>query len=120
MDLDSKQRMELKEMPYKEFLQTPFWDVIRKKKLKSANHKCEICSKSNIKLAVHHLTYEHHGFEDIYLDDLQVLCDSCHLVCDSDPFKNLEPLFWLGFNKDGSFKFSRPLTKYEQDQLKTQ
>lgn len=69
---------QLKSMPYREFLETEFWQEVRKRKLKQARFKCQMCNISNNRLNVHHRTYEHHGEEDMYLGDLIVLCEHCH------------------------------------------
>lgn len=66
---------EYKIMPYKEYLQTDHWKQTRKKALKKAKYKCELCgSKEN--LNAHHKTYERKGNE--LPEDLIVLCEICH------------------------------------------
>lgn len=67
----------LQAMPYDEFLQTIYWDIIRGYKLYKAHYKCELCNQ-NGQLHVHHKTYENHGNEHEHLDDLIVLCRDCH------------------------------------------
>ncbi|MGH3427730.1 MAG: HNH endonuclease signature motif containing protein [Mycobacteriales bacterium] len=66
---------QLRTMPYAEYLQTPEWKGLRYKKLRAVGFCCEFCS-ARINLQVHHRTYERRGCER--LDDLRVLCDSCH------------------------------------------
>jgi len=66
---------ELRDMPYKEYLQTKHWQEIRKKALHRANYKCQLCS-SKENLNVHHNTYENRGCEKE--EDLIVLCQKCH------------------------------------------
>lgn len=61
---------------YKCYLKTIVWDNTRKKKLKEAGYKCQLCSKTDAELHVHHNTYERIGNED--MNDLIVLCESCH------------------------------------------
>lgn len=68
---------QLKVMPYKEFLQSLYWDIVRKYKLYKDGFRCKLCNKGGY-LQVHHRTYEHHGYEHLYLDDLIVLCGDCH------------------------------------------
>lgn len=70
-------RESLKQMPYKEFLKSEHWLKVRVSALKRARYKCELCHAQAV-LHVHHKTYEHRGWEDHYLDDLIVLCWSCH------------------------------------------
>ena len=61
---------------YKQYLETEHWKSIRESKLKETGYKCQLCSKTDIKLHVHHNTYERIGDED--MNDLIVLCESCH------------------------------------------
>ena len=67
---------ELKSMPYKEYLQTPEWQQVRKRSLMLADNKCQVCEASGVELHVHHKTYERRGEE--LPDDLIVLCKTCH------------------------------------------
>lgn len=68
---------QLKALPYPEFLNTEYWNTIRKYMLDQAKYKCQLCN-SNGTLHVHHKTYEHHGDEHNHLEDLIVLCKQCH------------------------------------------
>lgn len=70
-----KRSRELMTMPYTEYLQTPEWDVTRKKALKAAGYRCTLCNAGG-ELHVHHRTYERRGVE--LLQDLTVLCAKCH------------------------------------------
>lgn len=70
-------RNHILQMDYRTFLATPYWKAITEYKRYKAEYKCELCS-SSISLVVHHKTYEHHGNEINHLDDLVVLCKSCH------------------------------------------
>ena len=73
----SKYRLiELKEMSYKEYLQTGEWQSKRKTALKDADNKCQLCSVGDTELHVHHKTYERRGEE--LPEDLIVLCKKCH------------------------------------------
>ena len=62
-------------MPYKDYLQSEFWQDKRDAVLKSARYRCQVCNASG-KLHVHHRTYEHRGYE--YPSDLIALCPECH------------------------------------------
>jgi len=67
---------------YKEFLQTPFWEIITDfLKGYQRGESCQICN-SNENLHVHHKTYENHGKSEglkMYnLRDLIVVCADCH------------------------------------------
>lgn len=67
----------IQDMEYIDFLDTPYWDAVRSKKLFQAYYKCSLCN-GNENLQVHHKTYENHGYEHNNLDDLIVLCGNCH------------------------------------------
>ena len=66
---------ELRQMPYQEYLQTPEWQTTRKRALKRAGYRCQLCN-SNGCLHVHHNDYSRLGEEDNV--DLVVLCATCH------------------------------------------
>lgn len=61
---------------YKQYLETNHWQNVRENKLKESNYKCQLCSKKDIELHVHHNTYENIGNEE--MNDLIVLCKDCH------------------------------------------
>jgi hypothetical protein len=70
-------RIRLMKLPYEAFLKTYYWKAIGMYlKYKNGEH-CTYCSCEK-GLQIHHKTYEHHGIELFYLDDLEVLCDKCH------------------------------------------
>lgn len=66
-----------KSLPYKDFLRTRYWNIVRSVKKEQAEFKCMICN-SSVNLNVHHKTYVNHGNEIFHLDDLVVLCADCH------------------------------------------
>jgi len=67
----------LRQLSYRLFLDTLYWDIIRKYILHKRGYRCELCSE-NGKLNVHHKSYDHRGEEHNYLEDLIVLCHPCH------------------------------------------
>ena len=71
-----------KSMPYNEFLLTAYWRIVSEE-VKRRRGECEICG-SKEHLQVHHKTYEHHGYEHMHPEDLQCLCDKCHLKVHED------------------------------------
>ncbi len=78
MNLDEGAYAEkLRNMPYAEFLITPYWKVVRQRKLHLSGYRCELCSAKN-GLNVHHKTYDNHGVEHDHMEDLIVLCLECH------------------------------------------
>ena len=64
------------EMRYILYLQTAEWKTLRRLKMESASHRCQVCNTDAGPLEVHHRTYERRGRER--LDDLTVLCRRCH------------------------------------------
>lgn len=67
----------LKTAPYKEFLGSLYWEIVRKYVIARKRGRCELCNTSN-HLQVHHRTYEHRGEEYNHLEDLVLLCRNCH------------------------------------------
>ena len=65
-------------LKYSEFLNTPYWDAISSEIKRKSKYKCKLCGKNNTALNVHHRTYEHHGLEFFYMEDLICLCQNCH------------------------------------------
>ncbi len=68
----------IKEMPYRDFLSTPYWKAISYQVKRRHKFKCMMCG-SKKELQTHHNTYEHHGYEHEYLySDLICICRKCH------------------------------------------
>lgn len=67
--------MQLKRLPYQEYLQTEHWQQKRKFALNRANNRCMICYSNGL-LNVHHRTYERIGEE--MPSDVIALCEKCH------------------------------------------
>jgi len=68
---------ELQKMPYHLYLKTPEWEQTRKRHLRSADYRCQVCNARGI-IDVHHRTYERRGRE-LY-SDLIALCRTCHEI----------------------------------------
>lgn len=60
---------------YHKYLDSEKWNVLRRKVLKAAGYRCQMCNAAT-RLQIHHRTYERLGFEK--LADLLALCDDCH------------------------------------------
>ena len=75
-----KRQIELKTMPYHDYLLTEEWKIKRKYHLKKAKYKCQLCGINikDAKLEVHHKTYENRGNEKY--KDLIVVCNNCHSI----------------------------------------
>jgi Zn finger protein HypA/HybF involved in hydrogenase expression len=69
---------ELATMPYYEYLQTPEWAERRRRAMKRAGFRCQVCNAYGVQLNVHHRTYEHRGDERD--KDLITLCRTCHEI----------------------------------------
>lgn len=72
-----KVTLELANMPYKEYLQTIYWDAVKKKMHETIGYKCEMCGLEE-NIHVHHFHYANRGKET--LNDLACLCEDCHYV----------------------------------------
>ena len=67
---------QLKEMPYRQYLETDHWQEVRKGAHRRAGYRCQMCGESHITLDVHHNTYDNRGEERNR--DVIVLCRDCH------------------------------------------
>jgi len=67
---------ELRTMPFAEYRVQREWQVRRVQALTRARYRCQMCSRHDATLDVHHRSYEHYGNERP--EDLVVLCRSCH------------------------------------------
>jgi 5-methylcytosine-specific restriction endonuclease McrA len=76
LDRARNKLQELKTMPYEEYLLTKHWKDFKKARIIEANFECQRCHRGDIKLHVHHLTYERRGEE--LPSDVVVLCEACH------------------------------------------
>ena len=64
-------------MPYKMFLHSGYWYIVRDYKKLITGNKCQLCASTK-SLQVHHNNYKNKGMEYKNLDDLCVICDKCH------------------------------------------
>jgi 5-methylcytosine-specific restriction endonuclease McrA len=93
---------------YKAYLQSPEWQEKRERLLEFWDYQCATCS-SPLDLQVHHRTYKRVGNER--LNDLIVLCESCHEKFHETLGKQAGPdrpqtvqeivKLWEGMNFDG-------------------
>lgn len=67
----------LRRMPYRQYLRTDHWQMMRVDRLAAARNRCELCFSSQ-RLNVHHKTYERRGHESPW--DLIVLRGNCHAL----------------------------------------
>jgi 5-methylcytosine-specific restriction endonuclease McrA len=66
---------QLRKMPAEYRVQRE-WQARRTATLARAGYRCQTCGDSDVRLDVHHNTYERYGDESIF--DLVALCDRCH------------------------------------------
>jgi 5-methylcytosine-specific restriction endonuclease McrA len=67
---------QLRKMPFAEYWVQREWQARRTATLARAGYRCQTCGDSDVRLDVHHNTYERYGDEGIF--DLVALCDRCH------------------------------------------
>jgi 5-methylcytosine-specific restriction endonuclease McrA len=67
---------QLRKMPFAEYWVQRQWQARRTATLARAGYRCQTCGDSDVRLDVHHNTYERYGDESIF--DLVALCDRCH------------------------------------------
>lgn len=67
------------DIPYYDFLKTPYWKMCAYNVKKKAEFKCQICNSSE-NLSTHHRSYEYHGLEHTNEGQrsLTCVCQSCH------------------------------------------
>ncbi len=68
----------LRRMPYRDYLQTDHWQLLRNAVFKRYGKRCFDCGISHWwkHMEAHHLTYKNRGHENI--EDLIPLCRDCH------------------------------------------
>jgi 5-methylcytosine-specific restriction endonuclease McrA len=69
-------QVELRKMPYADYLRSSEWQSTRVAALRRARYACQLCKAANVTLDVHHNTYQRRGHE--LPTDLIVLCRGCH------------------------------------------
>lgn len=62
---------------YQDYLHSPHWLRIRRRRMEMANGICEGCGEKPA-TEVHHLTYDHRGYEMLW--ELRAVCRECHDV----------------------------------------
>jgi hypothetical protein len=67
----------LRQLPYRDYLQTCHWRRTRALALERAGFQCALCQRGE-RLCVHHRSYARIGFEQPR--DLIVLCGTCHEI----------------------------------------
>src|SRR5687767_3642617 len=84
---------------------SPHWHAFRQEALAAARYLCQRC-KSNQDLEVHHLHYDTLGHES--LNDVEVLCVSCHALADKERKKQRARQYPMGIGKGCHTYSKRP------------
>lgn len=71
-------RRHIQDMPYDDFLKTPYWIAISTHVRKKNNFTCEMCGATDVALHIHHPDYSFHGEELQNIGRLKCLCEDCH------------------------------------------
>jgi hypothetical protein len=66
-------------MSYRDKLKDPRWQKKRLEVFSEANWQCKNCKRADLPLHVHHLTYRRVEPWEYELDELETLCERCHL-----------------------------------------
>lgn len=61
---------------YRTYLDSPAWDELRRRKLREAGYRCEMCGAKSGELNCHHKHYRTLGHESAR--DLLLVCKPCH------------------------------------------
>jgi hypothetical protein len=67
---------QLRKMSFAKYRMQPEWQARRTATLARAGYRCQACGEDDVRLDVHHNTYERYGDESTF--DLVALCDRCH------------------------------------------
>jgi 5-methylcytosine-specific restriction endonuclease McrA len=76
-------------MEYRDYLQTEHWLNVRERVNEFWGRRCAVCNSPD-NVQVHHRTYDHLGQERI--QDVILLCDSCHTKFHGKSRYGLEPI----------------------------
>ena len=67
---------QLRKMSFAEYWVQREWQARRTATLARAGYRCQTCGDTDVRLDIHHNTYERYGDESTF--DLVALCDRCH------------------------------------------
>lgn len=62
---------------YRRYLRSPYWRRVKRALKRQRGVTCERCGRGG-RLEVHHVSYAHLGRELGHLEDLLLLCRTCH------------------------------------------
>ena len=84
-------------MNYREYMESPQWKALRAKARERARHKCEYCKGPPD--SVHHVAYPK-NFKDDVLENLIVVCSSCHMKSHGIRGKEMTKALTVEFSGD--------------------
>ena len=75
-----QQTDQIQSRAYAEHLESQYWKMIRTYLLKAHRYTCALCLVQHgpQTLSIHHMSYAHVGAEHEHLEELLVVCRSCH------------------------------------------
>lgn len=62
---------------YRDYLMSEEWQKKREQRIEIDDGRCVFCGEKVAHPVVHHLTYKHLGFENVWTD-LVTTCETCH------------------------------------------
>jgi len=67
------------------FTETMYWKIVAEEIKRRDDYACRRCGRYGViaGLETHHKTYEHHGSEHLFLEELETLCAMCHRITHS-------------------------------------
>ena len=81
-DLDGRDRELISTgVKYKDYTESPLWKINSLIVMVERSFTCERCHQQYrpAGLVIHHKSYEHIGSELLYKDDVELLCNHCHM-----------------------------------------
>ena len=90
-------------MGYEKYIQSEEWKAKATFARQKRNYTCQRCGKKNCIIEVHHKNYD--CLYEEYLNDVEVLCEKCHLIADEEREYNTAFRTWAD-NKYGDIWYS--------------
>lgn len=85
-------------MKYREYLQSDSWKALRKEARERSGNRCEFCGGSPDN--VHHVQYPKGGYQNDTLENLIVVCESCHMKSHGIRGKKMTKALTVDFSGD--------------------
>jgi hypothetical protein len=91
--LKAEDKKKLAAMPYKKYLRSKYWKMVKVLVLKKYKYRCKNCGSKD-SLEAHHNKYVARGTEHLDLSVLTLLCSLCHMETHDIDISIYEP--WGG------------------------